>query len=97
MESHAGKEELDAPLPVGGTIGELSEEVIKTAFAREEEARKQMPEVRRTRAYYSKGEDKLYCEYEAPSLELLYEFERRVGMPIDHATVVQNLEPSMFR
>ncbi len=81
------------------TIGELSEEVIKTAFAREEEVGKQMPDVRWTRAYYSEEEGKIYCEYEAPSLELLYEFDRRVGMgiPIDDAAVVQNLEPSMFR
>ena len=62
-----------------------------------EEVGEQMPGVRWIRSYYSAAEGKLYCEYEAPSLELLYEFERRVGMPIDHATVAQNLEPSMFR
>jgi hypothetical protein len=56
-----------------------------------------MPGVRWIRSYYSAAEGKLYCEYEAPSLELLLEFERRAGMPVDHATVVQNLEPSMFR
>jgi len=56
-----------------------------------------MSGVRWIRSYYSAAEGKLYCEYEAPSLELLLEFERRAGMPVDHATVVQNLEPSMFR
>ena len=56
-----------------------------------------MPEVCWIRSYYSAAEGKLHCEYEAPSLELLYEFERRVGMPIDYATVVHVLEPSMFR
>jgi len=78
-------------------VGELTEEYMKAAFAKEEEVGEQMPDVRWIRSYYSAAEGKLYCEYEAPSLELLYEFERRVGMPIDHASVVQNLEPSMFR
>lgn len=56
-----------------------------------------MPDVRWIRSYYSAAEGELYCEYEAPSMEEVYEFERRVGMPINHATVVQNLELSMFR
>ena len=64
---------------------------------RAEEVGEQMSGVRWIRSYYSAAEGKLYCEYEAPSLELLLEFERRAGMPVDHATVVQNLEPSMFR
>ncbi len=47
-------------------------------------------------SYYSAEEGKLYCEWEAPNLELLFEHARRAGMPLDHATVVQDLEPSMF-
>ena len=78
-------------------VGELTEEDMKAGFDRVEEIGKQIPDVHWIRSYYSAAEGKLYCEYEAPSLELLYEFERRVGMPIDHAMVVQNLEPSMFR
>ncbi len=79
------------------TVGELSEEDTKDAYAREKEVAKQMPNVRWIRSYYSAEEGKVYCEYEAPSLEAVYEFNRRAGLPIDHATVVQNLEPSMFR
>ena len=75
---------------------ELSEEAIEAAIATNREVAEQMS-VRWVRSYYSAEEGKLYCEYEAPSLDLLYEFERRVGIPIDHATVVQRLEPSMFR
>jgi uncharacterized protein DUF4242 len=56
-----------------------------------------MPGVRWIRSYYSAEEGKLYCEYEAPNLEIVLEFNRRVGIPVDRATVVQNLEPSMFR
>lgn len=58
------------------TIGELPQEAVKTAFDREKELGKQMPDVRWTRACRSE-EVKPYCEYEAPSLELLYEFRRR--------------------
>jgi hypothetical protein len=75
---------------------EFSEEAIEAALVTSREIREQMS-VRWVRSYYSAEEGKLYCEYEAPSLELLFEYGRRVGMPIDHATVVQNLEPSMFR
>jgi hypothetical protein len=78
-------------------VRELTKEDIKAGFVKGEEVGVQMPDVRWVRSYYSAAERKLYCEYEAPSLELLYEFEREVGMPIDHATVVRNLEPSMFR
>ncbi len=78
-------------------VGELTEEDIKADFARGEEVGEQMPDVRWIRSYYSAAEGKLYCEYEAPNLELLYEHERRMGTPVDHAMVVQNLEPSMFR
>jgi hypothetical protein len=78
-------------------VGEFTEEDMKAGFTRAEEVGEQIPDVRWIRSYYSAAEGKLYCEYEAPSLELLLEFERRVGMPVDHATVVQNLEPSMFR
>lgn len=47
------------------------------------------------RSYYSAEEGKLYCEYEAPSLELLSGHAREISLPLDYATVVQNLEPSM--
>ena len=75
---------------------EFSEEAMEAAVATTRELREQMS-VRWVRSYYSVEEGKLYCEYEAPSLELLYEYGRRSGVPIEHATVVRNFEPSMFR
>lgn len=42
-------------------------------------------------------EGKLYCEYEAPSIEVLFEHAQRAILPLDRAQVVQELEPSMFR
>jgi hypothetical protein len=78
-------------------VGKFTEEDMKAAFSREEEVGEQMPDVRWIRSYYSVEGGKLYCEYEAPNLESVLEFNRRVGIPVDRATVVQNPEPSMFR
>lgn len=78
-------------------VGELTEEAMKAAFDKEQEVGEQMPDVRWVRSYYSSEEGRLYCEYESPNLESVLEFNRRVGIPVDRATVVQNLEPSMFR
>ena len=78
------------------TVGALSDEEIRTTVERDREAREELPGVRWVRSYYSAEEGKLYCEYEAPSSELLTEHATRVGLPLDQATVVRNLEPSMF-
>lgn len=83
-------------IAVRTVVEEPSAEAIEAAVAASQEIKEQMS-VRWIRSYYSAEEGKLYCEYEAPSLELLFEYGRRVGRPIDHATVVRNLEPSMFR
>ena len=79
------------------TVGELSDEEIEAASLSSLEALDQMPEVRWIRSYYSAEEGKIYCEYEAPSAELIFEHARRAGLPFDRAEVVRELEPSMFR
>ncbi len=79
------------------TVGEISEEEIEAASLRSIEALNQMSSVRWIRSYYSAEEGKIYCEYEAPSVELVFEHARRAGIPIDSAEVVRELEPSMFR
>lgn len=79
------------------TIGEVSEAEIEAASLRSIEAANQMPGVRWIRSYYSAGEGKIYCEYEAPSVESVMEHARKAGLPFDHAEVVRELEPSMFR
>lgn len=79
------------------TVGEVSEEEMEAAGRRSIEALEQMPDVRWIRSYYSSEEGKLYCEYEAPSIELLFEHARRARLPLDRAQVVQELEPAMFR
>lgn len=79
------------------TVGKISEEEIEAASLRSIETLDQMPEVRWIRSYYSAEEGKIYCEYEAPSVELVLEHARRAGIPFDRAEVVRELEPSMFR
>lgn len=79
------------------TVGEISEEEIEAASLRSIEALNQMSSVRWIRSYYSAEEGKIYCEYEAPRVELVFEHARRAGIPIDSAEVVRELEPSMFR
>ena len=61
------------------TVVESSEEDLEAAFVRAKEAADQMPEVRWIRSYYSAEEGKIYCEYEAPSVEAIVEHARRVG------------------
>jgi hypothetical protein len=79
------------------TVGQISEEELEAASMRSIEALDQMSGVRWIRSYYSAEEGKIYCEYEAPSVELIYEHARMAGLPVDQCSVVQELEPSMFR
>lgn len=80
------------------TVGQLSDEELEAAGLRSMEALDQMPEVRWIRSYYSAEEGKIYCEYEAPNAELIFEHAQRAGVPFDYASeVVRELEPAMFR
>ena len=82
---------------IARTVGQISEEELEAASMRSIEALDQLPEVRWIRSYYSAEEGKIYCEYEAPSVELIYEHARMAGLPVDRCSVVQELERSMFR
>jgi hypothetical protein len=78
------------------TVGAISEEELEAANLRSIETLEGMPGVRWIRSYYSAEEGKIYCEYEAPSVEALIEHARKAGIPFDHAEVVRELEPGMF-
>jgi hypothetical protein len=79
------------------TVGKLSEEDIEAASLSSIQTLEGMPQVRWIRSYYSAEEGKIYCEYEAPNAELIFEHARRAGIPFDRAEVVRELEPAMFR
>ena len=50
------------------------------------------------RSYISEAEGKVYCEYEAPNPEAIYEHARRVGLPVTKISeIAMEIEPSMFR
>jgi Protein of unknown function (DUF4242) len=78
------------------TVGDISEEELEAANLRSIETLEGMTGVRWIRSYYSAEEGKIYCEYEAPSVEALIEHARKAGIPFDHAEVVRELEPGMF-
>jgi len=78
------------------TVGQVSEEEIESDARRSIEVLEHMPNVRWIRSYYSAEEGKIYCEYEAPSIEAIVEHARQAGLPFDHAEVVRELEPGMF-
>ena len=56
-----------------------------------------MPDVRWIRSYVSDAEGKIYCEYDAPSVEAVHEHARRAGLPVDRITeVALEISPAMF-
>ena len=79
------------------TVGALSAEQIQAAGERSNDVVAQMSGIRWIRSYYSAEEGKIYCEYEALNLELLLEHARRAGLPFDGASLVRELDPTMFR
>jgi hypothetical protein len=57
-----------------------------------------MPEVRWIRSYVSSAEGKIYCEYDAPSIDLILEHARRAGLPANRVSEVSlEINPTMFR
>ena len=78
------------------TVGEVSEEEIESGIRRSIEVLEHMPDVRWIRSYYSAKEGKIYCEYEAPSVEAIVEHAQRAGLMLDSVMVVRELEPGMF-
>ena len=78
------------------TVGQLSDDEIDAAGRGSTDALAGLPGVRWVRSYYSAEEGKIYCEYEALNLELLFEHARRADIPIDGASVVRELDPAMF-
>jgi hypothetical protein len=56
-----------------------------------------MPDVKWIRSYVSDAEGKIYCEYDAPSIEAVLEHARRAGLPADRVSeVAMEISPAMF-
>jgi hypothetical protein len=79
------------------TVPALSREDLEATARRSLAVLANMPEVRWIRSYVSDVEGKIYCEYDAPSPEAIYEHARRAGVPVDRVSLVAlEISPAMF-
>jgi hypothetical protein len=79
------------------SVPRLSREQLDLAGRRSNAVLATMPEVRWIRSYVSDAEGKIYCEYDAPSIEAVHEHARRAGMPVDRITeIALEISPEMF-
>jgi hypothetical protein len=80
------------------TVGQLSRDELDAAGRRSNEVIDGMPGVVWIRSYVSDVEGKIYCEYDAPSIEAILEHARRTGIPADKVSEVSlEISPAMFR
>jgi hypothetical protein len=79
------------------TVPALSREDLAAVARRSMAVLADMSEVRWIRSYVSDTQGKIYCEYDAPSPEAIYEHASRAGLPVDRVTeVALEISPAMF-
>ncbi|HEX9666049.1 MAG TPA: DUF4242 domain-containing protein [Thermodesulfobacteriota bacterium] len=50
------------------------------------------------KSHYSAADGKLYCEWEAPSVEAIYEHAKLLQSPVDSVSLISDeFDPSMFK
>ena len=75
----------------------MTREELMAAGRRSVVVLSEMPDVRWIRSYVSDFEGKIYCEYDAPSLEAIREHARRAGLPADRISeIALEINPTMF-
>jgi hypothetical protein len=75
----------------------LTREQLDAAGRRSVAVLAELPDVRWIRSYVSEVEGKIYCEYDAPSVEAIREHARRAGLPADRISeVALEINPGMF-
>ena len=80
------------------TVGTLTPEALEAAGRKSNAVLDEMPGVRWIRSYVSHSAGKIFCEYDAPSIEAIMEHARRTGIPVDKvAEVSLEISPAMFR
>ena len=78
-------------------VGTITEAEIEASSRRSIEVLEQMEGIVWIRSYASHSEGKVYCEYEAPSIEAVREHARRAGLPADKISEIDlELSPTMF-
>jgi hypothetical protein len=79
------------------SVPALTSEQLTAAGRRAIEVLADMPDVKWIRSYVSDAEGKIYCEYDAPSVESVLEHARRAGLPVDRVSeVAMEISPAMF-
>ena len=79
------------------TVPALSREDLAVVARRSMAVLADMSEVRWIRSYVSDTQGKIYCEYDAPSPEAIYEHARRAGLPVERISeVALEISPAMF-
>ena len=79
------------------TVPSLKEEELAAAGKRSTAVCEEMG-IKWIKSYYSVKDGKLYCEYEAPSVEAIYEHGRRAQLQVDSVSLISGeFDPSMFK
>ncbi len=79
-------------------VGEINLDDMPAAGRTSNEVTDSMDGVVWIHSYISEAEGKIYCVYEAPNVEALYEHARRAGAVVTKVSeIAMVVEPSMFR
>ncbi len=79
-------------------VGEINLEDLPAVGRKSNEVLAEMEGVVWIRSYVSQAEGKIYCEYEAPNPEAVYEHARRAGLPANKVSeITMEIDPSMYR
>jgi hypothetical protein len=78
-------------------IGKLTDTQLEAGFKQAMKVAGDLPHLKWVRTYYSADEGKMYCEYEAPNIELIYEHARLAKIPADSVRMVAEMLPAMFQ
>jgi len=79
-------------------VGEINLEDLPAVGRKSNEVLAEMEGVVWIRSYISQAEGKIYCEYEAPNPEAVYEHARRAGIPAKKGSEsTMESEPSRYR
>ena len=80
------------------TVGTLTPEDLESVGRKSNAVLDEMQDVRWIRSYISHAAGKIYCEYDAPSVDAIMEHARRTGIPVDKVSEVSlEISPAMFR
>ena len=78
-------------------VGTISRVELDAAARRSKLAVASLPDVVWIKSYISEAEGKIYCEYDAPNPEAIYEHGRLAGLPVSKISeVALEINPDMF-